>query len=69
MKKKLFYIAALIICLCMLTTASKECGKIMCEGSLRAVEAKNEKPETKYKGQEDSKTDFSLVDLLFFQTI
>jgi hypothetical protein len=69
MKKKLLYVAILFICLCIFTTASKECGKVICKDLSSSQDAKEIKTATKPEGQTDSKTDFSLVNLLFFQTI
>jgi hypothetical protein len=69
MKKKLLYVAILFTCLCIFTTASKECGKVFNKDSSCSQNAKEIKSATKPEGQTDSKTDFSLVNLLFFQTI
>jgi hypothetical protein len=69
MKKKILYVAALVICLCLFSNASKECGKITGESSSCVANAKNKNTEAKRIEQEDSKTEFSLANLLFLQTI
>jgi hypothetical protein len=69
MKKKILYVAALIICLCLFTNASKECGKMTGEDSPCIAKAKNQKADSKRIGQEEGKAEFSLANLLFFQTI
>jgi hypothetical protein len=69
MKKKLFYVSILIICLCIFTAASKECGKVISKDSSCSQNAKEIKAATQREEQGNSKTDFSLVNLLFFQTI
>jgi hypothetical protein len=68
MKKKLLYAAILLCCLCMFSTASKECGKIVGKNCSGTIEAKKIKAEKESIEQQDSKTEFSLVNLLFFQT-
>ncbi|HXB45975.1 MAG TPA: hypothetical protein VNV85_18045 [Puia sp.] len=69
MKKKLFYVSILLICLCVFTTASKECGKLVCKDSTSSQDTKEIKTAAQREEQGNSKTDFSLVNLLFFQTI
>jgi hypothetical protein len=68
MKKKTLYIAVLVFCMCMFTTASKECGKIIKENASDTIEAKKINAEKECIEKQDGKAEFSLVNLLFFQT-
>jgi hypothetical protein len=52
----------------MFTTASKECGKIVSENCASTIEAEKVNAESKCTEQQDGRTEFSLVNLLFFQT-
>ncbi len=68
MKNKRLYIAAFVVCLCMFTATSKECGKIMnakCTATMKPAEIN---PKTESTDQHDDKTDFSIINLLFFRT-
>jgi len=65
MKKKFLYIAAIIICLCMFTTASKECGKITDGDCSGKTDAKNKGIETTSAEMEDGEWEFPILRILF----
>ncbi|HLK30907.1 MAG TPA: hypothetical protein VKT28_20185 [Puia sp.] len=69
MKKTTLYSLAIASCLCLLSTTSKECGKIIKDRM--SVEASNDKKEEtrqKEESKENVQTEFSLINTLFFQT-
>ena len=69
MRKKLLYIASLSFCLCMFTATSKECGKIMNKKCIQALNEKKSNAEIKSADQEDNKSEFSLIHMLFLKSI
>ena len=69
MKKTLLYTIAIVGCMCLFTTTSKECGKAA--NDKISEEAVNKKVDTGQKSQrkeEEAQTEFSLINTLFFQT-
>ena len=69
MKKKFLYIASLSFCLCMFNATSKECGKNMNVKCSQALSEGKSNPETKSAEQDDSKSEFSLIQMLLLKTI
>lgn len=69
MKKKILYIAAVIVCLCMFTTASKECGKVINDKCAEASYEKISTAEKKSTEQEENKPELSLIHMLLLETI
>ena len=68
MKKNSLYTAALAVCLCLFSNASKECAKIIREKSLDSVEEKKVSNEQKSIDKGDGTVEFLFVNVLFFQT-
>ena len=68
MKKTFLYSLAIFCCLCLYSTTSKECGKIVSEkisvDAAKKVDT-NEKNQIK---EEDAQTEFSFIHTIFFQT-
>ncbi len=71
MKKTSLYTLAIICCLCLYSTTSKECGKIIADKvSADAIDKKVNIEQT-LQGKEEGKEiekEFSLIQTLFFQT-
>jgi hypothetical protein len=67
MKKISVCTIALLCCLCLFSTTSKECGKIVSE-KVPAAASDKKAGEEKSQVSEDSKTEFSFIKTLFFQT-
>jgi len=71
MKKTPLYTLAIICCLCLYSTASKECGKIITDKiSADAIDKKvNTEQKLQSKEEEEgTEKEFSLIQTLFFQT-
>ena len=69
MKKTFLYSLVILCCLCLYSTTSKECGKIISEKI--SVDAAAKKLNAKEKNpikEEDTQTEFSFIHTIFFQT-
>jgi len=68
MKNRTLYVLITICCLCLFSTSSKECGKIVNDKTTAESQETHPCTEKKTEVPPEMRTEFSLLNAIFFQT-